>query len=78
MSEKVVNMNSSASMSEIARRVRASRTDRGWSQSDLAEQAGVSRPSVARVEASEDVNTLTLSKIFEALGLELAAVKRRS
>ena len=65
-------------MSEIARQVRAARTDRGWSQTDLAEQACVSRPSVARVEASEDVNTLTLSKISEALGLELTVVKRQS
>ncbi|KWR73992.1 hypothetical protein RN04_01935 [Arthrobacter sp. W1] len=58
-------------MFEIALQVRAARTSLGWSQGWLAEKAGVSRPSVARVEASEDVSTDTLSKITEVLGLKL-------
>lgn len=56
-------------MREIARRVRQARLVAGWSQQDLAEQAGVSRPSVARIEAGEDVSTATLTKIVGALGL---------
>lgn len=56
-------------MTEIARRVRAARTAHGWSQGELADAAGVSRPSVARIEAGEDVNTATLRSMCEALGL---------
>lgn len=56
-------------MSEIARRVRQARSVAGWSQQDLAEHAGVSHPSVARIEAGEDVSTATLTKIVGALGL---------
>ena len=62
-------MTDSAQMAEIARRVRATRTARGWSQGELADAAGVSRPSVARVEAGEDVNTATLRAMCQALGL---------
>lgn len=58
-------------MTEIASRVRGARLTAGWSQKELAEQAGVSRPSVARVEAAEDVSTATLSKIANALELVL-------
>lgn len=61
----------SNAMLAIAEQVRAARTDRGWSQALLAEKAGVSRPSVARVEASEAVSTDTLSKVSEVLGLKL-------
>lgn len=61
----------SDSMTEIASRVRGARLTAGWSQKELAEQAGVSRPSVARVEAGEDVSTATLSKIANALELIL-------
>lgn len=58
-------------MGRIANRVRAARMARGWSQAELADAASVSRPSVARVEAGEDVNTGTLRSICEVLGLEL-------
>lgn len=58
-------------MTEIARRVRDARTTHGWSQHELAEHANVSRPTVARVEAGDDVNTAKLMRIAEALGLVL-------
>lgn len=58
-------------MSDIAKRVREVRDVLSWSQNDLAERAGVSRPSIARIEAGEDVNTATLSKVASALGLVL-------
>lgn len=38
---------------------------------DLAQRAGVSRPSIARIENGEDVSTATLAKVTEALGLVL-------
>lgn len=63
-------------MYEIARHVRDARTARGWSQYELAERAGVSRPTVARVEAGADVNTAKLVRIAEALGLVLRTEKQ--
>ena len=62
---------SSSPRTEIARRVRDARTTRGWSQNELAEQACVSRPTMARIEAGDDVNTAKLMRIAEALGLVL-------
>lgn len=58
-------------MTEIAKRVREARLAAGLSQQELADQAGVSRPSVARVESGEDMSTATLAKITGALGLVL-------
>ncbi|SDQ22394.1 helix-turn-helix domain-containing protein [Leucobacter chromiiresistens] len=61
----------SADMRAIADQIKKAREAAGWSQHELADRAGVSRPSVARVEAGGDVNTVTLRKIAEALGLSL-------
>ena len=51
--------------------VREARKNQGWSKGELAEKAGVSRPTVARVEANSDVTTATIMKVAEALGLKL-------
>lgn len=51
--------------------IRAVRKKKGWSQADLSEKAGVSRPTIARVEADNDVTTATIAKIARALGLKL-------
>jgi transcriptional regulator with XRE-family HTH domain len=51
--------------------VREARRKQGWSQGELGEKAGVSRPTVARVEANNDVTTATIAKIARALGLTL-------
>jgi transcriptional regulator with XRE-family HTH domain len=37
---------------ELGRRIRELRMERGWSQEDLAERAGIDRKSVYRVELS--------------------------
>lgn len=62
---------SSADMQAIANQINQAREAAGWSQHELADRARVSRPSVARIEAGGDVNTATLRKIAEALGLSL-------
>jgi HTH-type transcriptional regulator/antitoxin HipB len=49
--------------------IRDARVARGWSQSFLGERAGVSRPTIARVEAGQDISTATLAKVAAALGL---------
>ena len=47
------------------------RKKREWSQEMLAEKAGVSRPTIARVERGDDVSTANLSKIAAALDLQV-------
>lgn len=51
--------------------VRQARMKRGWSQAELGHRSGVSRPTIARVEANNDVTTVTIVKIAQALGLKL-------
>lgn len=51
--------------------IRETRKKAGWSQGELGERAGVSRPTIARVEANSDVNTATIARIAQALGLKL-------
>jgi transcriptional regulator with XRE-family HTH domain len=51
--------------------IREARKKRGWSQVELGEKSGVSRPTIARVEANNDVTTATIAKIAQALGLKL-------
>lgn len=60
-----------AQMLGIAARLRAARIEQGLTQAELAKRAGVSRPTVARVEAGEDVSTATLEKIAGALRLRV-------
>lgn len=51
--------------------IREARKKRGWSQTELGQESGVSRPTIARVEANNDVTTATIAKIAQALGLKL-------
>jgi transcriptional regulator with XRE-family HTH domain len=51
--------------------VREARKKQGWSQVELGEKAGVSRPTIARVEANSDVTTATIAKLAQVLGLKL-------
>lgn len=57
--------------SHIPTLVRRARQALTWSQAELAEQAGVSRPTVARLEAGQDVSMRSLTAVLSALGLEL-------
>lgn len=52
-----------------AEAIRAARHERGWSQGDVATHAGVSRPTVARIEAGQSVSTESLAKVAKTLGL---------
>ncbi len=51
--------------------IREARKERGWSQTELGQKSGISRPTIARVEANNDVTTATIAKIAHALGLTL-------
>lgn len=67
---RAMNEKSHAAAS-VAEAIREARRQRGWSQETLAEHAGLSRPTIARVEAGNDISTATLAKVAEALGLTL-------
>lgn len=56
---------------DVADAVRGARRDRGWTQVVLAERAGVSRPTVARIEGGRLVALLSLAKVAMALGLRV-------
>jgi len=51
--------------------IREARKAQGWSQAELGGKSGLSRPTIARVEANNDVTTATIAKIAHALGLTL-------
>ncbi|SEN91574.1 helix-turn-helix domain-containing protein [Cryobacterium luteum] len=51
--------------------IREARKKKRWSQAELGEKSGLSRPTIARVEANNDVTTATIAKIAQALGLAL-------
>lgn len=49
--------------------VRDARRERRWSQTQLGQEAGVSRPTIARIERGDDVSVATLAKVTAAVGL---------
>lgn len=63
---------SGATMLEIAAKIHDARVACAWTQRELAERAGVSRPTVARIERGDDVSTATLAKVAAALDLTVA------
>jgi transcriptional regulator with XRE-family HTH domain len=62
-------MTKPTAQSALGTTIRESRNKRGWSQVELGRQAGVSRPTIARIEHGEDVSTATLTLVAQALGL---------
>lgn len=56
----------------VADRVREARMTRGWSQTELATMAGVSRPTVARIEGGQHVLMGTLERVAKVLELDVA------
>lgn len=60
----------------LGQTIRDARKTRGWSQIELGDKAGVSRPTVARVERGDVVSTETITKLASVLGLELQLVEQ--
>ncbi len=55
----------------VGRAVRDARRKRRWSQTKLGDEAGVSRPTIARIERGDDVSVTTLAKVTAAVGLTI-------
>jgi len=53
----------------LGQRIRDARDLRGWSQAELAERCGLSRPTIARIEAGQHVRMASLEQVARALGL---------
>lgn len=60
-----------STMLEMAEKIHNARVGRDWTQRQLALSAGLSRPTVARIERGDDVSTATLAKVAGALGLKV-------
>lgn len=61
----------------IGQQIRKARDKQGLTQTELAAKAGVSRPTVARVELGVAISIATLEKIADALGLDVGLIPAR-
>lgn len=58
-----------AVLAELGERIAAARVMRNLTQAELAEQAGIGKRTLERVEAGASTQTLTLLRILRALAL---------
>jgi len=63
-------LNDEAILTEIGRRLARRRVDQALTQATLAEQAGVSKRTVERLEAGASTQLSSLIRILRALGLQ--------
>lgn len=60
----------------VGQRLRETRRRRNWSQTELAFKAGVSRPTIARIEAGHRVQMSTLLQVAAVLDLQVTVVQQ--
>lgn len=63
---------------ELAAQVKEYRSVLGWSQQDLAQRAGCSRPTIARLEGGRVILSLTMTKVIDALNEGIADAVRNN
>lgn len=63
------NITDQAVLKEIGERITTHRLNQNLTQGDIAEQSGVSKRTVERLEAGESVQSTSLIRIFRSLGL---------
>lgn len=62
---------------EIRIAIIAERDRRGWSNTELARQSGMHRTAIAAyLSGAKDIETKTLERLLDALGLELQPKKK--
>jgi transcriptional regulator with XRE-family HTH domain len=66
-----------STLADVAEMLRAIRDEQNLTQAELAARAGVSRPTLARMEtlAKGDMSVSALVRLLEAAGYDLKAVK---
>ena len=66
----MISLHSPIQMAEhLARRVRERRLEKGWSQKELSERAGIKLPTYVQFERSGKIAFLRLIKVLDVLGL---------
>lgn len=66
-------------MNDVALNIRRLRTSKGWTQSELAKQAGLSRPTISNIEDVDALNPpsgRTLKAVADALGVNVPELFR--
>jgi len=58
-----------AILEEIGSRLRRARLDRNWNQAKLAEEAGIGRATLQRIEEGKSPSLVNLIKVLRALDL---------
>lgn len=58
------------------RRLRELRVDKGWTQRELGERAGVTQTTVWKIEHGGGANAGTLKKLGDALGIRASELMR--
>ncbi len=58
-----------ATLDELGTRLKRTRLERNLTQSQLAEEAGVSRPTVTRIESGQSAQFTSVIRILRYLGL---------
>lgn len=66
----MANTTDQAILKEIGERIATVRLNQNFTQSNLAEQAGVSKRTVERLEAGESVQVTSLIRLLRSLGLQ--------
>ena len=61
-------------MMNAGEKVREFRAKKGMTQGDFAKYAGISTPTVQKIEKGIDVSLLIASKIAKALGVEFQSL----
>ncbi|MBA3582207.1 MAG: helix-turn-helix domain-containing protein [Gammaproteobacteria bacterium] len=62
-------LNDPSILLEIGQRLAQQRLSMGLTQAELAEQAGIAKRTLERIEAGESAQMLTLIRLFRVLGL---------
>lgn len=62
-----------ASLTRIRTQIFVRASELGWTHTELAHRAGVARETVSRLKRRQDVDFSLLSKLCQALGLEIEA-----
>lgn len=57
--------------------IRELREERGWSEYRMCDEAGISRPTLRKIEAGGRTSIDTLEKLLAPFGYELDAFPRR-